>query len=137
MDDIPQGLCRALRVDAPERGFIFQMDDRRTAGRADFRHLIGLGIFRVFCHTNAFRDDIACLPDLNGVADAKAELPDETLVVKGRPGHCCTGQKDRIKAGRRGQHAGTPDRDLDAAENRLLHFGRILERNSPPGEFVG
>ena len=137
MDDVAQRLGRALGVDAAQGGFVLKMDDRCPAGGADFRHLVGRGILRVVDDADDLRDDVAGLPHLNGVADAKPELADKILVVEGRTGHRRTGKKDGVEAGRRGQHAGAAHSHLDAAQGRLLDLGRVLEGDGPPGEFVG
>lgn len=135
--DVAQRLGRALGVDAAQGGFVLKMDDRCPAGWADFRHLVGRGILRVVDDADDLRDDVAGLPHLNGVADAKPELADEVLVVEGRTSHRRTGKKDGVEAGRRGQHAGAAHSHLDAAQGRLLDLGRVLEGDGPPGEFVG
>ena len=137
MDDVAQRLGRALGVDAAQGSFILEMDDRCPAGGADLRHLVGHGILRVADNADDLRDDVAGFPHLNGIADAEAELADEILVVEGRAGHRRTGEEDRVEAGRRGQYACAAHSDLDAAQGRLLDFGRILERDGPAGELVG
>ena len=78
MDDVAQRLGRALGVDAAQGGFVLKMDDRCPAGRADFRHLVGRGIFRMADDADDLRDDVAGLPHLNDIADAKPELADES-----------------------------------------------------------
>ena len=57
--------------------------------------------------------------------------------MEGRAGHRRTGEEDRVEAGRRGQHTGAAHSDLDAAQDRLFDFGRILEGDGPAGELVG
>ena len=137
MDDVAQRLGRALGVDAAQGSFILEMDDRCPAGGADLRHLVGHGILRVADNADDLRDDVAGFPHLNGIADAETELADEILVVEGRAGHRRTGEEDRVEAGGRGQYACAAHSDLDAAQGRLLDFGRILERDGPAGELVG
>ena len=113
------------------------MDDRCPAGRADFRHLVGRGILRVVDDADDLRDDVAGLPHLNGVADAKPELADEVLVVEGGAGYRGACQKYRVKAGGGGEHAGASHSYLDAAQGGLLDLRRVLEGDGPAREFVG
>ena len=137
MDDIAERLRRALRIHAPKRSLVFQMDDRCPTGGADLRHLIGLRILGVLRHPDHFRDDIPRLAHLNGIADAKSELLDEIFVVERSPGDGGAGQKDRVKAGRRRQNTGAANGHLDAAEHRFLDFGRVFEGNGPARKFIG
>ena len=137
MDDVAQRLGRTFRVDTAQGSFVFEMDDRCAAGRTDCRYPVRLCVLRVMDDADDLRDDVAGFPHLNGIADAEAELADEILVVEGRAGHRRTGEEDRVEAGRRGQYAGAAHSDLDAAQGRLLDFGRILERDGPAGELVG
>ena len=137
MDDVAQRLGRTFRVDTAQGSFILEMDDRCAAGRAGCRHPVRLRVLRVMDDADDLRDDIAGFPHLNGIADAEAELADEILVVEGRAGHRRTGEEDRVEAGGRGQYACAAHSDLDAAQGRLLDFGRILERDGPAGELVG
>ena len=62
---------------------------------------------------------------------------DEILVVEGGAGDGGACQKNRVEAGRGGQHTRTAHSHLNAAESRLLDFRRILERNGPAREFIG
>ena len=137
MDDVAQRLGRTFRVDTAQGSFILEMDDRCAAGRAGCRHPVRLRVLRVMDDADDLRDDVAGFPHLNGIADAEAELADEILVVEGRAGHRRTGEEDRVEAGGRGQYACAAHSNLDAAQGRLLDFGRILERDGPAGELVG
>ena len=137
MDDVAQGLCRAFRVDAAQRCFIFQMYHRGPAGWAEFRHLIGLCIFLMMRYADDFRNDIPGLPHLNGVPDAQTQLVDEILIVKGRPRHSGAREEYRIKTRRRRQDTGTAHSNFNAAQGRFLDFRRIFEGNRPARKFVG
>ena len=97
MNEVAQSLGRAFRVDTAQGGFIFQMNDRCPAGGADLRHLIRLCILCMPGHTDDFRNDIARLTHLNGVANAEAKLFDEILVVQSGAGNGGTGEENRIK----------------------------------------
>ena len=88
-------------------------------------------------HTDDLRNDITRLAHLNGIPDAEAELTDEVLVVERRTRYGSPRQKDRVKAGRRGQNACAANGYFDAAQRRLLDLWRVLECNGPAREFVG
>ena len=83
VDDIAQSLCRTFGVHTAQSRFIFQMNDRCAAGRTDSWHFVGLRILCMAGDTNHFRDDIASLAHLNGIADAKTKLMDKIFIVDG------------------------------------------------------
>ena len=99
MNEVAQSLGRAFRVDTAQGSFIFQMNDRCPAGGADLRHLIRLCILCMPGHTDDFRNDIARLTHLNGVANAEAKLFDEILVVQSGAGNGGAGEENRVKTG--------------------------------------
>ena len=137
VDDIAQSLCRTFGVHTAQSRFIFQMNDRCAAGRTDGWHFVGLSILCMAGDTDHFRDDIASLAHLNGIADAKTKLMDKIFIVQ-----CCAGnrgacQKYGVKAGGRRQHTGTAHCDLNAAQGSFLDLRRILKGDCPAREFVG
>ena len=136
MDQVAQALGRTFGVYAAQGGFVLQVHDRRAAGRAGIRHAVRFGPIAMAGHADDFGNDIARLAHADGIADAQIKAADDVLVVQTGAGNAGPGQKDRVKHGGGGQYAGAADRDFDLAHDRLLDFGRILERDGPARELV-
>ena len=137
MNQVAQALGRAFRVYAAQRGFAFQVGNRRAAGRAGRRHFVIGRACGMACDADDFRDDIAGLAHPDGIPDPDAEGADDIGVVQARTGNACACQEDRVKHGGWGEHAGAANRDFHFPQNRFLDFGRILEGNRPARELVG
>ena len=89
------------------------------------------------CYGHHLRNDVACFPHPDGVANAHIQLPDKVLIVQDGTGYRGARQLHRLEDGRGGQHTGAPHRNADVLQDGFLFFRRIFERNGPPRKFVG
>ena len=84
-----------------------------------------------------FRDDLPCLADEDGIANADVPLPDEVLIVQRGVRHCRPRQTDRLHHRLGCQHAGSSHLHHNVLHHGGLDLRGILICRSPLGEFGG
>ena len=84
-----------------------------------------------------FWDDLPCLADEDGIANADVPLPDEILIVQRGVRHRCSRQTDRPHNGLGSQHAGSSHLHHDVLHHGGLDLRRILVGCGPLGELGG
>ena len=84
-----------------------------------------------------FRDDLPCLADEDGIANADVPLPDEVLIVQRGVRHRRSRQTDRPHHRFGGQHAGSSHLHHNVLHHGGLDLRRILIGRGPFGEFGG
>ena len=129
-------LCRALRARAAQGSAVLIAHDRRAADGAAVRQAVRHGVRRALCGNDLqdLRDDLPCLADPDGVADADILVGDKVLVVERRGGDGRPGEMDRGHDRPRGQHARAPHLHDDILQHGLLDLRRVFEGRRPARE---
>ena len=139
MGNVPAELGGTLRPGAAQERTVLVLLHGCAADRAAVGQMIGrssLGALGKIDLQN-FRDDLPCLADENGIADADVPLPDEILIVQRGVCHRRARQTDRPHHRLGGQHAGPSHLHHDVLHHGGLDFRGILVGSSPLGELGG
>ena len=139
MGNVPAELGGTLRPGAAQERTVLVLLHGCAADRAAVGQMVGrrpLGALGKIDLQN-FRDDLPCLADENGIADADVPLPDEILIVQRGVCHRRARQTDRPHHRLGGQHAGPSHLHHDVLHHGGLDFRGILVGSSPLGELGG
>ena len=136
MGDIPAQLGAAFGTcTAQERAVLIPLHLCAADG-AGLRQKIGFGPGGTLFlhHIQNFRDDLAGLADVDGIADPDVPLGNEVLIVQCGIGHrsACQPHGPYHRLG--GQHTGTAYLDHDILHHGLLDLRRILVSDRPLGK---
>ena len=139
MGDVPAELCGTLCTGAAQERTVLVLLHRRAADRAAVRQMVGHRPLRALGKIDLqnFRNDLPCLANENGIADADVPLPDEILIVQRGVRHRRARQTDRPHNGLGGQHAGPSHLHHDVLHHGGLDLRGILICRSPLGELSG
>ena len=137
MRKIARQLRGALRAGAAQSRAVLIAHDGRAADGAFVRQVIGLRALRAPGEHDLenFRDDLACFPDLDGIADADVLIRNKILIVERRGGDGRSGQMHGSDDGARGENARAAHLHDDILQYRLLDLGRVFEGCCPAREF--
>ena len=139
MGNVPAELGGTLRPGAAQERTVLVLLHRCAADRAAVGQMVGrrsLGALGKIDLQN-FRDDLPCLADEDGIANADVPLPDEILIVQRGVCHRRARQTDRPHHGLGGQHAGPSHLHHDVLHHGGLDLRGILVGSSPLGELSG
>ena len=127
----------ASRAGAAQGRAVLVAHDGCAADGASVRQMVRLRAFRALGEHDLenFRDDLPCLSDFDGIADADVLVGDEVLIVERRGGDGRPGQMHGSDDGARGENARASDLHDDILQYRLLDLGRVFEGCGPAREF--